>query len=188
MMNQKEIVSMCEKLASKYKTPHHYEDLVSEGVVACYEVLAKEDDPHPAELWRMANRRMHDYLNFTTAPMSIPKSDTARKVARGSGEYTSDYSEAGIRHLEQALRGEVVELDEYMSYRPDHADDYENREFEAYVMSVAVTTLDLKELKLLKERYYEGKSQEELAVELGVSKMTISRWEDEMLYKIRQAI
>lgn len=186
MMNQEEIVSMCEKLANKYKTPHHYDDLVSEGVVACYEVLAKEDDPHPAELWRMANRRMHDYLNFTTAPMSIPKSDTARKVARGSGEYTSDYSEAGIRHLEQALKGEVVELDEYMSYGPDHADDYENREFEAYVMSVAVTCLDLRELKVLKGRYYEYKSQEEVGNEFGVSGTTISRWERELLDKIKR--
>ena len=72
-----------------------------------------------------------------------------------------------------------------MAYAPNHADDYENREFEAYVMSVAVTTLDLKELKLLKERYYEGKSQEELGVELGVTKMSISRWEEEMLEKLR---
>ena len=187
-MNQKEIVSMCEKLANKYKTPHHYDDLVQEGVLACYEVLAKDDDPHPAQLWRMANRRMHDYLNFDTNPMSIPKSDTARKVARGTGEITGDYSEAGIRHLEQALRGEVVELDEYMAYASNHADDYENREFEAYVMSVAVTTLDLKELKLLKERYYEGKSQEELGDELGVTKMSISRWEEEMLEKLRRSI
>lgn len=186
MMDDKEIVSMCEKLASKYKTPQHYDDLVQEGAIACYEVLAEDDEPHPAQLWRMANRRMHDYLNFTNAPMSIPKSDTARKVARGSGEITGDYSEAGIRHLEQALKGEVVEIDEYMAHVPDHADDYENREFEAYVMSVAVTTLDLRELKLLKDRYYEGKSQEELAVELGVKQQTISRWEEDMLYKIRQ--
>lgn len=184
-MNQKEIVSMCGKLANKYNTPHHYDDLVQEGVLACYEVLAKDDDPHPAQLWRMANRRMHDYLNFDTNPMSIPTSDTARKVARGTGKITGDYSEAGIRHLGQALRGEVVELDEYMAYTSNHADGYENREFEAYVMSVAVTTLDLKELKLLKERYYEGKSQEELGVELGVTKMSISRWEEEMLEKLR---
>ncbi len=184
-MNQKELVGMCERLASRYKTPQHYEDLVQEGVLACYEVLAEDPDPHPAKLWRMANRRMHDYVNFDTAPLSVPKSDTARKVSRGTGEMTGNYSEAGLRHLEQALKGEVVEIDDYMAYYPDHADDYEDREFEAYVMSIAVTTLDLRELKILKERYFNGKSQEELGEELEVSKMTISRWEDDILRKIR---
>jgi len=56
------------------------------------------------------------------------------------------------------------------------------------MMSVAVTTLDLKELQLLKERYYEGKSQEDLAVELGVSQRTISRREESMLDKLRQCL
>jgi len=187
-MNQKEIVTMCEKLANKYKRPNHFEDLVQEGVLACYEVLAQDPEPNPAQLWRMANRRMHDYINFDTAPMSIPKSDTARKVARGTGQVTGDYSEAGIRQLEQALNGEVVELDDFMAYAPDHADEYEKRDYEAHMMSVAVTTLDLKELQLLKERYYEGKSQKTLADELGVDQRTISRREESMLDKLRQCL
>lgn len=187
-MNDKEIVTMCEKLASKYKTPQHFDDLVSEGVLACYEVLARSKDPHPAQLWRMANRRVHDYLNFTIAPVSVPKSDTARKVARGSGKLTGDYSEAGVRHLEQVLKGEVVEIDGYMAHAPDHADDYEDKEFEAYVMTVAVTTLNLKELNILKGRYFDNKSCDDIGVEMGVSGTTISRWEGGMLEKLRQSL
>jgi len=180
-----EIIKMCEKLASKYKAPQHYDDLVQEGVLACYEVLAQDDDPHPAQLWRMANRRMYDYLNFDTNPMSIPASDTARKVSRGTGEITGNYSEAGIQHLERTLSYEVVEMDDFMAFAPDHAEEYEDKDYAAYVMSVAVTTLTEVEMAILKARFFEDKSQEELADEYEVSQQTISRWEDEMMKKLR---
>lgn len=184
-MTEQEILSMCEKLAGKYKMPQHFDDLVSEGVLACYEVIAEDPNPHPAKLWRMATRRMYDYANFDTNPLSIPKSDTARKVARGTGEITGDYSESGIRHLERTLAAEVVEMDDFMAYQPDHAEAYEKTDYEAHVMSVAVTTLDLRELNILRGRYFENKTQEELGDEMGVTGTTISRWEEDMLDKLR---
>lgn len=127
---------------------------------------------------------MHDYVNLDTAPVSVPKSDTARKVARGTGELTGDYSEAGILNLRAALEGEVVSLDDFMLHHPSAADEYEKREFEAYVMTIAVTTLTKRELYLLRKRYFEDKTQEEMAEELEVSQSTIHRWEAEMLQKI----
>jgi RNA polymerase sigma factor (sigma-70 family) len=184
-MNSEEVMNMCEKLAGRYKSPQHHDDLVSEGILACYEVLAQDDNPHPAHLWRMANRRMYDYLNIDTAPLSVPKSDTARKVSRGSGEHTGGYSDAGIRNLHYALRGEVVSLDDFMAFSPDHADQYEKDEYEAYVMTVAVTTLNLDELRVLKGRFFDDMSLEQLSVELGVSESTVSRWEAAMLDKLR---
>lgn len=187
-MTEQEILSMCEKLAGKYKMPQHFDDLVSEGVLACYEVIAEDPNPHPAQLWRMANRRMYDYANFDTNPLSIPASDTARKVSRGTGEITGDYSESGIRHLERTLSAEVVEIDDFMAYAPDHADEYEKNDYEAHVMSVAVTTLDLRELNVLRGLFFEGKTREELGDEMGVTGTTISRWEGDMLKKLRSKL
>jgi RNA polymerase sigma factor (sigma-70 family) len=187
-MNQKEIVTMCEKLANKYKRPNHFEDLVQEGVLACYEVLAQDPEPHDAQLWREANRRMRDYLNLDLHPLSVPNSDAARAISRGKTPSNTNHSEENLDWLEYILSGDVVEIDEFMAYSPDHADEYEKRDYEAHVMSVAVTTLNLKELQILKERYYEGKSQETLADEFGVSKMSISRWEEDMLDKLRQSL
>lgn len=184
-MNSEEIIGMCEKLAGRYKSPQHHDDLVQEGVLACYEVLAEDDNPHPAHLWRMANRRMYDYLNIDTAPLSIPKSDTARKVARGSGEHTGHYSDAGVRNLEEALRGDVVGLDDFMAFVPDHAEEYERKDYARYVISVAIETLSSEEMFLLKRRYFDGMTQEELAIEDDTSKMTISRREATALEKLR---
>ena len=184
-MGGEEIVSMCEKLAGRYKSPQHYDDLVSEGILACYEALAEDEDAHPAHLWRMASRRIYDYLNIDTAPLSVPKRDTARKVARGSGEHTGHYSDAGIRNLEEALRGDVVGLDDFMASVPDHAEEYERKDFARYVISVAIETLSHEEVFLLKRRYWDGLSQEELSVECGVTQKTISIKEATMLEKLR---
>jgi RNA polymerase sigma factor (sigma-70 family) len=187
-MNQKEIVIMCEKLANKYKRPQHFQDLVQEGVLVCHEILAQDPNPHDAQLWREANRRMRDYLNLDLHPLSVPNSDAARAISRGKQPSSTNHSEENLDWLEYILSGDVVEIDEFMAYSPDHADEYEKKDYEAYIMSVAVTCLDLKELKVLKERYYEGKSQEELGHEFGVDKATVSRWEDGLLRKIRESL
>jgi len=187
-MTEQEIITMCEKLANKYKRPQHFQDLVQEGVLVCYEILAQDSEPHDAQLWREANRRMRDYLNLDLHPLSVPNSDAARAISRGKQPSSTNHSEENLDWLEYILSGDVVEIDEFMAYSPDHADDYEKRDYEAHVMSVAVTTLDLRELQLLKERYYEGKSQQTLADELGVDKSTISRREEAMLEKLRQSL
>jgi len=187
-MNQKEIVTMCEKMANKYKRPQHFQDLVQEGVLVCYEILAQDPEPHDAQLWREVNRRMRDYLNLDLHPLSVPNSDAARAISRGKQPSSTNHSKESLDWLEYILSGDVVEIDEFMAYSPDHADEYEKRDYEAHMMSVAVTTLYLKELQLLNERYYEGKSQEVLAVELGVSQRTISRREDAILDKLRQSL
>ena len=63
-MNDKEIMGMCKKLAYRYNSEAHREDMMQEGILVCYEVLAEEPDAHPAKLYRAAKSRMHDYLNI----------------------------------------------------------------------------------------------------------------------------
>ena len=82
-MTPDEISKMCYRLSYKYNTPQHYDDLVSEGTLKCYELLADDPKTHPAKLYREANRSMHDYINFGTLGVAVPTSDTARQVSRG---------------------------------------------------------------------------------------------------------
>jgi RNA polymerase sigma factor (sigma-70 family) len=71
---------------------------------------------------------------------------------------------------------------------PDHAVEYEKNDYEAHVMSVAVTTLDLRELNVLRGLFFEDKTREELGDEMGVTGTTISRWERELLDKIKRKL
>jgi RNA polymerase sigma-B factor len=129
-------------------------------------------------------------MNITKKSMSIPDTWAARTVSHSmsTGEDLEklDGVKAGtLRSLMDAMSNDTVDVQELEIATPDHAVEYEKTDYEAYVISVAVTTLDLKELKILKDRYYDNKTQDEVGRELGVTATTISRWEEEMLRKLR---
>jgi RNA polymerase sigma factor (sigma-70 family) len=187
-MSDQEILKLCQTLARKYKSPQHYDDLVSEGLLVCYEILNQDPNANPAQMWRESNRRMRDYLNLDLHPLSVPNSDAARAISRGQGPSTTNHSEENLDWLKYILSADVVEIDEFMAYTGDHASKYEEHDYEAHVMSVAVTTLDQRELHILHEVYYNDKGQDELSDELEVSEATISRWKDGILHKLRDAL
>jgi len=187
-MSDQEILKLCQTLARKYKSPQHYDDLVSEGLLVCYEILSQDSNANPAQMWRESNRRMRDYLNLDLHPLSVPNSDAARAISRGQGPSNTNHSEENLDWLKYILSSDVVEVDEFMAYTPDHAGLHEKLDYEAYVMSVAVTTLDQRELHILHEVYYNDKDQDELSDELEVSGSTISRWKDGILHKLRNTL
>lgn len=87
-----------------------------------------------------------------------------------------------------AMSNESEDVHELEISTPSPAVKYEKEEYESYVMSVAVTTLNLKELNILKGRYFDNKTCDDIGVEMGVSGTTISRWESEMLEKLRNKL
>jgi len=184
-MDDKKVVTLCENLARRYKRPDQYDDLVQEGLLVCYEILQDDPEPHPAHLWRSVNRRLHDYLNIESSPVSVPKSKAARAVARRSKNFTSSYSAKGVQNLREAIHGDTVELGEVEGSVPDCSENYEERVLIEKIFSVADKILSEEEMLLLKGRYMQGKSQEALAVELGTTQKTISSKESSILEKIR---
>lgn len=191
-MTDQEILKLCRTLARKYRKPEDYDDLVSEGLVACYE-CKEEGKGHKKDYVGSARRAMNDYINITKKSMSIPNTWAARTVSHSlaTGEdldKLEGVKSGTLKSLMDAMSNDTLDVEELEIATPDHAVEYEKKDYEAYVMSVAVTTLDLKELKILKDRYYENKTQDEVGNEIGVSPTTISRWEDEMLEKLRRSI
>ena len=101
----KEVVKMCHRLAHKYKAGHsHFDDLVSEGVLECLEVIKKlesegeQASDHWGTLYRRANSRMHDYLNLDLFPVQIPRPSW---VSRNFG--------SGVLDIEDAWRSSHLE-------------------------------------------------------------------------------
>lgn len=188
-MTDNEILKLCQTLARKYKKPQEFEDLVSEGLVACYECKA-EGKGHKKDYVGAARRAMNDYMNIGSKAVSIPNTWAARTVshALSTGEDLDklDGVKSGtLRSLYDAMSNNYEDITEIEVSVPDHAEAYEKTDYEAHVMSVAVTTLDLRELNILRGRYFENKTQEELGDEMGVTGTTISRWEEDMLDKLR---
>ena len=190
MLNEKQVMKMCEKLAYKYNSQTHREDMTQEGILVCYEILAGEPDAHPAKLYREAKRRMHDYLNLDTQPVTIPAHNIARRLARDINDtVTGNMGESSRDWLKLVLEAEDRPYDEDFSVcDKDHALDFENNEYYTYVRSVVLNTLSATELSIIKLRYYADMTQDEVGVAMGVNQKWVSRHENTALKKLEIAI
>lgn len=180
-MNTEEIVTMCERLARKYKRNDVSEDLVSEALVAIYDRLDVKPDDYPASLYRVANKAMHDYINIKSKPVYIPKTRTAESMSKGIDYKGQTHSEKGKKILEEALNSTSVSAeDSYSLATQDCSAEYEDREFIVRAMSM----LTERERELIHDLYFLEISQVSLSKLYGVTQQTISNWEAQAVQKM----
>lgn len=169
-----EIVTMCEKLARKYRRPHMNDDLVSEGVLAVYERLEVKPEEYPASLYRRANKAMHDYINRRSKVVYIPYTRTAESVSKGLEYDHGTYSKKGKEELAKALSSTSVNFEDAFSLSvQDCTQKYETDDF----LEKAFSMIEDKDAEILQKRYFEELSQADLAKELGMSQQAIAKRE-----------
>ena len=180
-----EIVIMCKRLANKYHMYHMKNDLVSEGVLAIYERLAVNPDEYPAKLYNIARGAIYAYVNIKSRALAIPVNDTTMAVALGKvyneGEEwrKSTYSDDGIDAIYDALQGSS-EYNYLDAQTEDCSEAYEVKE----TLDKAFELLSEKESEIIRLRYLQDTTQEEVANIYGVSQKTISKWETTALEKM----
>ena len=180
-MTTDEIVTMCEKLARKYRRPHMNDDLVSEGVLAVYERLEIKPDEYPASLYRRANSAMHGYINIKTKAVTIPSTRSAEAISKGVEYSGQTHSKAGLKTLADALSSTSVGINGNFSLTVDDCTKrYEDKDF----IEKCMLKLSTIERSVIKLRYFDDKSQSWLSDHLGVSQKTICLWEDLALSKM----
>lgn len=188
-MTVDELQKMCDKLSYKYKTVSMREDLSQEGLLACLEILNKEPDAHPAKLYRAADKAMWDYLNFDSVAVAVPKDKAARAILRGSEvDSNQSYSESGVETLKSAITAKKVEYDDIYMMVEDHAIAYEEKEFARFVSSKVSEVLDGVDLKIIRMRYNQDMTLEEVGSALGLSKQAVSKRETDALEKLKRRL
>ena len=135
-MNEKEILKICKKIAFKYNRPDLHDDLVSECVLECYEQMSK-GNTHPANLYRMANRKVHDFVNLKSLPVSVPIREEARTIVRGNEIKVTSMNEIGIENLSKAVNSTYVNVEGYETQTQDHAIEYEREEYFSHILKIA---------------------------------------------------
>jgi len=182
MISNEDLINMCRKLAHKYNRPNDFDDLVSEGSIVCLELRAEDPEVHPAKLYREANRAMHDYINLGLQPVSIPKHNVSRRLSHDiNDEETGNMSEDGANWLRNILSSEAVSYEEFSSSIPDHAEEYEKADYENYVLTVAEQHLSLEEWRILRLRFWEDMSQQEVADAISSTQRQVSRIESKAI-------
>ena len=191
-MTTEEMMKMCRSLAHKYNSPSHFDDLVSEGMLECLEQV-DQGNTHGANLRRMANRAMHDYINIKTLAVSVPLSEPARSLARGT-DYKSTMSREGVTKLQQAINSTTTPIEsvDVVDKDSDPAVLYEKRQDMIETMRVARKTLSDDEWGLVEMRYLKGvtlaKIVENCGGKFGTTPMEVKRSVDKCIKKVTEAI
>ena len=187
-MQMNEIVTMCERLARKFNRPQHYDDMVSEGILKVYELLDKNPETHPANLYREAKRRMHDYINFDCNGLSVPASNTARGLSRTDEVVKgSSWSEEAVEGLRAVLSADWGEYDDDMT-DGNHATPEEiliDKQTNQYLTNIINKVLTEDEAELVILRYFEDATQEEVADVFGLTQQGAALREKKALRKLK---
>lgn len=182
---------MCEGLARRYKNPNHYDDLVGEGLLQCYEILAEDPKPHPAKLYREANRRMHDYLNLDVFPVAIPASDVSRRLSRDidADEFgDTNWSEDGINYLRNILSSEIIPFDTASLFNETVEENYEETDFYNKLNTQIELQLGEDERLLLHMKFVENMTQVDMGDFFGISQPAIVLRETKIFSKLRSIV
>lgn len=192
-MTDTEILKLCKSLARRYKNQNQYDDLVSEGLLACYELRETGSATDKQEYVRLARRVMNDYNNIKVKAVNIPSTWAARRASKAISEDTETDGLDGVASgtflsLMAAMSNSTELLSEDSAFTPDHAEAYEEREYYIHVISVAIVTLNPTEWQILKMRYLDGMTQDVVAEEFGLDQSWVSRHENVALSKIRKKL
>ncbi len=190
-MKPETIMMMCEGLARRYKNPNHYDDLVGEGLLQCYEILTEDPKPHPAKLYREANRRMHDYLNLDVFPVAIPASDVSRRLSRDidADEFgDTNWSEDGINYLRNILSSEIIPFDTASLFNETVEENYEETDFYNKLNTQIELQLGEDERLLLHMKFVENMTQVDMGDFFGISQPAIVLRETKIFSKLRSIV
>ena len=192
-MTDPDILKLCKSLARRYKNQNQYDDLVSEGLLACYELRETGSATDKQEYVRLARRVMNDYNNIKVKAVNIPSTWAARRASKAiSGDTETDgldgVASGTFLSLMAAMSNSTELLSEDSAFTPDHAEAYEEREYYIHVISVAIVTLNPTEWQILKMRYLDGMTQDVVAEEFGLDQSWVSRHESVALEKIRKKL
>ena len=177
-MKHEEILRMCRSLARKYNDAEEYEDLVSEGYLRVLNLL-EGGNRDSRLLYSHAQSAMNEYYNYSRGAVRVPRSSSASLT---TAESVADSWTALA--LKNALYGDAIEYEEYMSETPSTEDLFEHREYLQHILNVASRVLSEVELKIIHMRYWQDMSQDEVGNALGYNKMWVSRKETKALETI----
>jgi RNA polymerase sigma factor (sigma-70 family) len=189
-MTDAEVLKLCKSLARRYKNHNQYDDLVSEGLLACYELRDTGSATDKKDYIGTARSAMRDYNNIKTKAVNVPVAGASRMASKALSGASEVNGLEGVANgtflaLMAAMSNSTELLSEDSAFTPDHAEAYEEKEYYIHVITVALMTLSATEWQIIKMRYIDGMTQDVVAEETGTNQKWVSRVEITALDKLR---
>ena len=171
--------SICNRLASRYKSNHH-NDLVQEGLLAVYEEIDKTaahlSKPRAIQV---AKHAMWVYHNLKTKPVSVPERQATyllqgNDVVGGYTTETLDWLSTVLSSPSSVVSDDALGTDE----------DYE-KEILQEVWEIIYSLATPRDAYIMVKIYKEGRSDQEVSSELGISRQAVNQATHKVLDLLR---
>lgn len=187
-----EILHICRSLAGRYRNQNHYDDLVSEGLIACYEAKASGAVDKGIYI-SSARRAMSDYINIKIKAVNTPSTWASRRASKAVSSASdvvglTGVAEGTFNSLMAAMSNITEDVSEDTAFTPDHSLAYEDQEYNLHIQTVAKKTLNATEWQIIKMRYFDDLTQDAVAELTKTNQKWVSRQETSALNKLRVAV
>ena len=164
---------MAKRSAAKYKNTSHYEDIVSEGVLAAYEELEGNPEATIARIYQVINWAQWKFLNVDSLPVYMPEKLVRIAKGMGSSDVETNYTEENIEWAKVLLsqgqfRSEYHDTD----HTSKQEEELSNEDLLDKIWEAANECLTDEEYDWFFAHFSTGVSQTELAKQDNVS----DRW------------
>jgi len=180
-MTDTEMLKMCKALAGRYNDTNIYDDLVSEGILACYEAKEKYGDKLTKErCLGSARKAMHEYANVGTKAVKVPRTDRSGLVATAihNDEYPTDLDgidKTTLSLLVAAMINDTVPVEESGLSVPSHAEEFERVQHNLYLLNKIKKAARKDDWDVVLDMVFNDKGQQVKADEMGVSHQYIDQ-------------
>ncbi len=212
--NLRLVLSVVQRFAGRGENP---DDLFQVGCVGLLKAIKNFDPELDVKFSTygvpMISGELRRYLR-DNAPIRVSRSvrDTAYRVLQYKERLLAEWGrEASLEELAKAMKLPMAEISEAMDaisapvslYEPVHSDggdpllvmdqisdprNTDERWLEQLALKDAMATLGEREKRILSLRYYDGRTQVEVAKSLGISQAQVSRLEKGALSRLKKAI
>lgn len=180
---------MAKRSAAKYKNISHYEDIVSEGVLAAYEELEGNPEATIARIYQVISTAQWKFLNVDCLSVTIPFEVVRLAKGLGSPEDKRGYSDDLIEWAR--LICDSPQFDSKFHDKDGDSDQAEAYEEQALVQAVweaAAECLTEGEYDLFHAYFEQQVKQDVLADALGVNQPSVSKKVQSVCEKVRKHI
>lgn len=183
------IETLSKKSAYKYYNTSHYDDLVSEGIVAAYEELGKNPQAPEQRIYQVISTAQWKFLNADCLPVTMPFDLVRVAKGLGSPEDKRGYSDETIAwaklicdspQLNSSLHDEDNESDQ--------AEAYERQSLVKDVWDAAEECLTEEEYDLFHMYFDQEVTQQTIAVNSKISDRAVRYKFAKMNEKVRKYV
>ena len=172
-MNPEFIETLSKKSASKYYNTSHYDDLISEGVLAAYEELAENPEATEQRLYQVINWAQWKFLNVDSLPVYMPENLVRMVKGMGSDDVETNYTEESVEWAKVLLSQGQAQSDYHdEDSTSNQEDDLSREDLLEKIWEAANECLTDDEYDWFFAHFSMGVSQTELAKQDNVS----DRW------------